>query len=45
MKYLKLSLSHVKDWHKNPAKVQDIVQVTIIPELYMNICNAQMYLE
>lgn len=45
LSYLKLSLSHVKDWHKNPEKVQDIVQVTIIPELYMNICNAQMYLE
>lgn len=43
--FLKMALSHVQNWWKNPNMVQDVIQVTKVPELYMNICNAELYLD
>ena len=40
-----MALDQVKEWDQNAQKIEEITQVTILPELYMNICNAKIYLD
>mmetsp|Transcript_40068 Transcript_40068/g.61259 ORF Transcript_40068/g.61259 Transcript_40068/m.61259 type:complete len:94 (+) Transcript_40068:171-452(+) len=45
---LLLALKHIEFWKKQQkaviSQIDDLIKLTIVPELYMNICNAQIYL-
>ena len=43
--FLILAMEHIKEWEMRVEKYQGDMQVTILSELYINICNAQLYLE
>ena len=45
LEFLKLALEHIKEWQFRVEKFQGDMQVTILSELYINICNAQLFLE
>lgn len=40
LEFLKLALEHIKEWQFRVEKFQGDMQVTILSELYINICNA-----
>ena len=45
LQFLLLALEHIRDWKYQVEKFQGEMKITILSELYINICNAQHFLE
>lgn len=40
LQFLMLALEHIRDWQYQVEKFQGEMKITILSELYINICNA-----
>lgn len=40
LQFLMLALEHIKDWQYQVERFQGEMKITILSELYINICNA-----